>query len=244
MRTRHGIAIYLLSSVFRGPEGDGGAGGGSGAAPSGSADGDMFAPAGGDGGAGDGGASGTQTPAAGADGAAPPPAPALGPDGKPVEAKAGEAPVALTMEDLQGIQAPDGFVLDPALATEFLPLANELGLGKEGAGKLAAFQAQIQNKYMTEFTKEVTAWEESARSDTELSKGNFDENISVAKAGMDALGATDKVKELLRTTGLGNHPDIIRMFYRAGRQLGEGTNGGGNSGGGQTRSAADVLYGS
>ena len=45
-------------------------------------------------------------------------------------------------------------------------------------------------------------------------------NLEVAKSSLKAFG-TDALKSLLQESGLGNHPEVIRFMYRAGKAISE-----------------------
>ena len=57
-------------------------------------------------------------------------------------------------------------------------------------------------------------------SDDEFGGETFDANLKVAKSALDAFG-TDPFKQLLSESGLGNHPEVIRFMYRAGKAISE-----------------------
>ena len=49
---------------------------------------------------------------------------------------------------------------------------------------------------------------------------SFDANLKTAKSALDTFG-NDALKSLLVETGFGNHPEIIRFMYRAGKAISE-----------------------
>lgn len=61
-------------------------------------------------------------------------------------------------------------------------------------------------------------WAEASRNDSEFGGDAFATNIKTAIKALDAFG-TDELKALLNESGLGNHPEIIRAFYRVGRAM-------------------------
>ena len=44
--------------------------------------------------------------------------------------------------------------------------------------------------------------------------------VDIAKKSLEAFGS-DSLKSLLQETGFGNHPEIIRFMYRAGKAISE-----------------------
>jgi hypothetical protein len=63
-------------------------------------------------------------------------------------------------------------------------------------------------------------WANEAKADKELGGEKFDENLAVAKGALKAFG-TPELTQLLNESGLGNHPEVLRMFYRAGKAISE-----------------------
>lgn len=68
--------------------------------------------------------------------------------------------------------------------------------------------------------QQAAAWAAATRADKELGGDRLGENLAVAKRALDAL-ATPGLVQLLDKTGLGNHPDVVRAFYQAGRLIAE-----------------------
>ena len=66
----------------------------------------------------------------------------------------------------------------------------------------------------------VKGWVDAAQADTEIGGPNLAQNVAVAKKAMDKFG-TPELSKLLDETGLGNHPEIVRAFYRAGKAISE-----------------------
>ena len=80
--------------------------------------------------------------------------------------------------------------------------------------------ANVTAKFEAEKAAERASWEELSRNDKEFGGAKFDENMAIAKKGYDAL-ATPELKGILNKSGLGNHPELIRAFYKAGKMLSE-----------------------
>ena len=60
--------------------------------------------------------------------------------------------------------------------------------------------------------------QESARADKEFGGEKLDENLAIAKTALDKF-ATPEFTKLLNDTGLGNHPEVLRVFVRAGKAI-------------------------
>jgi hypothetical protein len=86
-------------------------------------------------------------------------------------------------------------------------------------------------------------WANASKSDKEIGGEQLSQNLAVAKKALDAFG-TPELRTLLNESGLGNHPEIIRAFYRAGKQISEDSFVPGSTRpGANSRSAAQALYG-
>ena len=115
--------------------------------------------------------------------------------------------------------APDE--LDPEVLTEFGDVAKELNLPQEAAQKVLDKVAPvIQARQAKAIEQTKVEWANQSKSDEEFGGESLTENLDVAKASLDTFG-TDALKSLLQETGLGNHPEVIRFMYRAGKAISE-----------------------
>lgn len=122
-------------------------------------------------------------------------------------------------------KAPEGVVFDDAVIGEFSTVAKELGLSQDAAQKIverltpklaertAQAQAEAVTRYRTELVSQVKA-------DKEIGGDKLNERLAVADKALSAFG-TPELRTLLNTSGLGDHPEIIRAFYRAGIAISE-----------------------
>ena len=115
--------------------------------------------------------------------------------------------------------APDE--LDPEVLTAFGDVAKELNLPQEAAQKVLDKVAPvIQAKQAKVIEQTKVEWANQSKSDQEFGGESLTDNLDVAKASLDTFG-TDALKSLLQETGLGNHPEVIRFMYRAGKAISE-----------------------
>lgn len=115
----------------------------------------------------------------------------------------------------------EGVQMDEAAVEAYSEFAKEAGLSQEAAQKLIDKLAPTMQTRMTEAVQQArNAWGESARTDKEFGGDKLQENLAVAKKAIDAFG-TPELRTLLNESGLGNHPEIIRAFYRAGKAISE-----------------------
>ena len=111
--------------------------------------------------------------------------------------------------------------LDSEELTAFGDVAKELDLPQEDAQKVLNKVAPVIQERQAKMLEQVRAdWANESQSDEEFGGEALTENLNVAKQALDALG-TDAFKSLLQETGFGNHPEIIRFMYRAGKAISE-----------------------
>lgn len=129
---------------------------------------------------------------------------------------------------------PEGVTVDPKDVTAFEGLAKDMGLSQDNAQKLLTFEAerirQINDDMSEQHYQTVQEWAEKAQADKEFGGEAFQENITLAAKAVDAFGSPEVV-EMLNHTGLGSHPEFIRMFVNIGKAVSsDGVITGGNGG--------------
>lgn len=162
------------------------------------------------------------TPAPNAD-AAVPATPGTDP-AKPADSSAAAAPKPASAPEKYEFTLPEGVTIDSELQTEFAGIAKELGMPQEAAQKvhdlgvkLAAKQAST---YQAALEKAQNEWKENAVKDKEFGGEKLAENLSVASKAL-AEFATPELKQMLDESRLGNHPEVLRLFYRVGKAMSE-----------------------
>lgn len=181
--------------------------------------------------------------------------PAVGSDGKPsdtpADAKAGDKPAdkPTGAPDKYEFKAPEGQQFDSEVVTTFSEVAKELNLSQEAAQRvLDTMSPKMQERQLAMIQAVQTQWTDASKADKEFGGDKITENLSVAKKALDSFG-TAELRSLLNESGLGNHPEIIRFMYRAGRAISEDRYVGSSTGSTPTRStpkdfnsAAAALY--
>lgn len=117
--------------------------------------------------------------------------------------------------------APEGQTFDDAIIGAYSNVAKELGLPQDKAQKmLDTMSPAIAARQAEQLEAAKAEWIETAKTDKEFGGDKLTENLAfVAKAREDL--ATPELRTLLDQTGLGNHPEMIRMFYRYGKAISE-----------------------
>ena len=135
--------------------------------------------------------------------------------------KAGDEPAPKAPETYE-LKAPEGHKeLDEALLDTYTEVARELDLPNEGAQKildkvLPALQEQ-QNAVMQAAR---TEWVKTTRTDKELGGENLKANLSVANRALERFGSP-ALTQFLNDSGLSEHPEVIRLCFKAGSQISE-----------------------
>lgn len=120
----------------------------------------------------------------------------------------------------------DGLEMDPKAAEAFTPLLKKYGISQEAAQDLAsAWVAELsrQDGVINEmYTGQVESWEAAVKADKEIGGANYDASLAVARKGI-AKFATPELKGILDQTGLGSHPEMVRLFTKLGKLASEDT---------------------
>lgn len=128
-------------------------------------------------------------------------------------------------------KAPEGKDFDPDVIGVYSEVAKELNLSQEAAQKiLDKMGPKVAERQMAQIEELRNGWAESARADKEFGGDKLNENLSMARKSLDQFG-TPELRALLNESGLGNHPEVIRFMYRAGKAISEDRFVGGSQGG-------------
>lgn len=138
-------------------------------------------------------------------------------------------------------QAPEGVELDTEALTLFEPIAKELNLSQEQAQKLVDIYPKLQQHQADVWGKQVEQWGADTKADKEIGGDKFETNLGLAQKALDTFG-TPELRQFIDSTGMGNHPEVIRAFMKVGKMMSEDSFVMPNNSGGQL-SAAEVLYG-
>lgn len=125
------------------------------------------------------------------------------------------APESYEFQEIEGVN------FDSEVIAAFSEIAKELDLSQSAAEKVLSKMGPVMaERSMAQIQEAQAQWTEASMTDKEFGGEKLQENLSVAKKAMDAF-ATPELKQLLNESGLGNHPEVIRMMYRAGKAISE-----------------------
>lgn len=142
------------------------------------------------------------------------------PAGAPAEAVESESEKAPVVPESYTFETPEGVTLDTAAVEEFSAIAKELGLEQGKAQAIADIAVKMQQRAAENQAALVESWVEQVKTDKDLGGDKLTENLAIAKKALDAFGSPE-LRDVLNATGLGNHPEIIRAFYKAGKAISE-----------------------
>ena len=131
-----------------------------------------------------------------------------------------ETEVAGAPEEYTTFDLPENFDMNNDTLAEYHTFAKENGLTQEQAQRGVDMVAQMKQAEMNQWVEQQKSWVEQAKADTEYGNDKFDESISVAVKARDNFG-TSEFNEMLDSSGLGNHPEMIRFLHRVGKAISE-----------------------
>lgn len=143
------------------------------------------------------------------------------------------------------IKTPEGFEVDDEIKGEFMTAAKEIGLSQKGAERLVGIQTKLQERQAAATAKLIEGWAKDVKADKEIGGKDYDANTAAGRQFLADFG-NEQVAVLLDKTGLGNHPEVVRMFVRAGKAMGEARAEKGDKSAGKTDKATEIsntLYG-
>lgn len=109
----------------------------------------------------------------------------------------------------------DGF--EEERLKSFIAGCKSIGLSKEQSLKFLEMKKQEMDK----FERTQLDWQKSIINDKEFGGANYSKSIADAKRALIAYDTDGHVRKMLDETGYGNHPEIIKVFARAGANLRE-----------------------
>jgi len=142
----------------------------------------------------------------------------------------------------------DGYEMTPegqADFTKFLDDVNKLPEAERGQAMLDKHLSSLQDangRTQTDLAAMHQGWAEESMNDQEFGGSNLQENLIQARKTMNSFSspAVDsdgravlyqdgamkgqqmtKIELVMNQTGMGNNPEVIRVFHRAGQALGE-----------------------
>ena len=144
----------------------------------------------------------------------------------------GDGEDASVVPDEYEFSPPEGVEFDPEKLEGFSDTAKDLKLTQDQYQRLVEYDiersAAALQEMSTQFSERIADWADEAKADKELGGEDLDKNLGLAKQAIDTFGSPQLAKLIDAPSadnpdglGLGNHPEVIRLFYRVGRAISE-----------------------
>lgn len=153
-------------------------------------------------------------------------------DGTKVAATEGGATTTVATpvvpEKYADFKLPEGTTLEAAQLTELHTAAKDLGLSQEAAQKYVdrtladrkATETSVITKAQESVKQQALGWKTQTEADPEIGGTAFKDNLATAVKARDQF-ATPELTKMLNDSGLGNHPEVVRFFYKVGKAMSE-----------------------
>jgi hypothetical protein len=162
---------------------------------------------------------------------------------KPGDGKQPDGTPTGAPEKYGDFKLPEGVTVDPEAMTSFQTTAKEMNLTQEQAQKLVDFQAGLVQKSQEAMVKGYDELKTAWRDESIKSLGpKADEQLAFAAKTRERFGSPE-LNEILKETGLGNHPAIVKLFVGIGKAISEDNLAEGTPAGGE-KSVAERIFGS
>lgn len=119
------------------------------------------------------------------------------------------------------LTAPEGYPMDAGALKAFTEHCRAAGFSKEQAEAQLAWMQGNYQRWQEQQAAQRKSWREELRADKEFGGDKYGISVTEAQQGLAEFDKDDKIKTMLRETGYGDHPDVIRIFARVGRALAE-----------------------
>lgn len=144
---------------------------------------------------------------------------------------------------------PEGYKLDEAATAEWSGVFKDLGLTQDQVDKLVVADAKRQQGMVQAYQdqmqqhrqQQLGEWLGELKADAEFGGAKFEASVATAQKALGEFG-TPELSKMLAESGIGSHPEVVRLFHRIGQQLAEGQllRGSGNP---SRKTNAEVFYG-
>lgn len=135
---------------------------------------------------------------------------------------------------------PDGYSVDEAMLNDYQSYAQDNNLSQEAAQAGVDLVVKMKTEEAESYVRQQQTWVESIKADSDLGGDKFDASLATAFKARDKYASPELI-DLLNTSGLGNHPEVFRLFHNVGKSLSEDQLVTGSAGN-QAQSHEKVLY--
>lgn len=148
----------------------------------------------------------------------------------PVDESKSDEQVQQTKQVLEGQKAPEKYELKLPEGShlkadhleKIVSYAKERGLSNEDAQKLLERENSVVAGFVEDQKQQLKqttdAWMKEVESDKEIGGTNYKQNVAYANEVVKKFASPQFIKTL-NETGLGNHPELVRVFARIGKLM-------------------------
>lgn len=165
------------------------------------------------------------------------------PDDKKVDDKIDQTKDKPSVPEKYDLKLPDQSPVNPVRLEKIAAEAKAQGLSQEQAQELVTREHNTVSDLVQAHHARVKEWSDASAADKEIGGPDINRNISLADRLVDTYGSPE-LKEQLKITGFGSHPEMLRLLVRIAKAGGEDrlVRGGGTPPA-PKKSAADLLFG-
>ena len=136
---------------------------------------------------------------------------------------------------------PESLPLDEEGLAEFKTLAAKHNIPPEAAQELIDMYADRVSSWADGVQAQADAWADETRADPDIGGAKLEDALKAAGQARAKFGSPE-LDKVLDTTGVGNHPAIVKFFVAIGRAISEDSIVTGAPKGNGPLDAAKILY--
>ncbi len=126
--------------------------------------------------------------------------------------------------DLDGLKPPEGSKLESKHVDAVKEYAKSLGMNAAQTKQLLERDAKIisdhEARFQSDLKEKANSWHDATMADPEVGGSNFDRSVADCNRAINRFGSP-AFKKAMNESGLGNHPEVVRVFARIGRSMSE-----------------------
>ena len=119
---------------------------------------------------------------------------------------------------------PEGVEVDKSAMSEATAVFKDAGLSQENAQKLVDLNVKMQQSAAEQseqqFKTMLNDWVDETKADSEVGGDKFEASVADARKAISAFG-NDAFREIISSSGLGNHVEMVRVFAKIGKLVSE-----------------------
>lgn len=119
------------------------------------------------------------------------------------------------------LTAPDGYPINDAGLKGLNDLCKTAKLTKEQGEAVMQYMAGNYSTWQEQQQAQGKAWIEEFKADKDFGGDKFDSSVAEAQKALATFDEGGTVRAMLAETGYGNNPEVLKIFARVGKALGE-----------------------